>query len=281
MAFWLFPSVSSASKSEFEDSYDFIKGNLSLDQLSEKPIKASRVETISTFCHDLYLLLKGKGNIEGGDLFPDPQATVWLIALDRDYRLQGKIVFLKKDLELGITEDRWVSYLEFQNIFVAQIAGELQKKPSEKAKARADQLAFRILEQLGLRAPLEEWFIIPASESGSNEWFSLKNSADAEIKLLLTEVNKAYENRDAPALNHALIAIFDRAEELAGVHYPSTAKLSLELFNNRFPALTIAFYLYLLASVMLFVWLATKLKHIDRIAIVMALVGFACRLIVW
>ena len=274
MAFWLFPSVSRAGKSDFEASYDFIRENLSLGQFSEKPIKASRMETISTFCSDLYLLLKGKGDIKEGDLFSDSQATVWLIALDQDYRMQGKIVFLKKDLELGITDDHWVSYLEFQNILIPEIADKLQINPSEKTKARADELAFRVLEQLGLRASLEEWFIIPASESGSNEWFSLKNSADAEIKALLTQVEEAYESRDAPALNQALIAIFDRAEKLAGDNYPSTAKLSLELFNNRFPALTVTFYLYLLASVMLFVWLATKLKHIDRIAVVMALVGF-------
>jgi cytochrome c-type biogenesis protein CcsB len=274
IALWLLPSVCSASQSDYAESYNFIRENISLDEFSEKPIKANRVETIATFCNDLYLLLKGKGDISEGDLFPDKQATVWLIALDRDYRMQGKIAFLKKDPELGITEDRWVSYLEFQNILIPKITSELQKTTSDKAKARADQLAMRILEQLGMRSPLEEWFIIPPIGSVSREWFSLENTTDAELKLLLKETDKAYQNRDGAALNQTLATIFKRAEELAGGNYPSTAMLSLELLNNHFPVLTIAFFLYLLASLALFVWLATKLKYIDRLAIIMAVLGF-------
>lgn len=272
--FLMFPSSSMAGKEKFEEGYEFIKNSVDTDALIAKPIKVTRVETLGTFAGSLYLLLKDKGNPKDGDLFEDRVATTFLIALDDEYRLQAKIAFLKKDLELGIAEERWVSYLEFQNVIVPKVTGKLQTATSSNAMMRADEMAYRILEQLGMWAPLENWFIIPSDVVGKDEWFSISESGDSQIKTLFTQVKEAYERRDGPGLNKALLAIFDRAEELAGENYPSTAKLKLELLNNRFPAMTCAFYLYLVASLLLFVWLVTRLKLVDRIAVIMALVGF-------
>jgi cytochrome c-type biogenesis protein CcsB len=85
-------------------------------------------------------------------------------------------------------------------------------------------------------------------------------------------LNRAYEGGDAAAMHEAAARL---ARELAAQPgYPPASKLKLEVYLERFGVLKIGFFLYILSSLLFFVWAALGRKWLANAGAWAAFAGF-------
>lgn len=227
-------------------------------------VKAERPMPWPAFVNLRYRELKGGGKVSEGELAGGRDAAVWLAVLDDDYRARGRLIFVEGGKLPGVAADRWISLREFEEEVMPALMRVPGALDDEKVKKEANELVARAtalheLSWRGLRlvpGPAEEgWKTLDPDRPG---WEYVQ------------ALNLAYERGDPEAMNEAASRL---ARELtAQPGYPSAATLKLEVYLEKLGVLKVGFFLYILSSLLFFVWAALGRKWLADAG---AWVGFA------
>lgn len=263
----------------YRDRLAFVEKSGVETVFSEVAVKANRPMPWEVFVSHRYRLFKDGGDVKDGDLGKKPHAAVWLAILDEDYRKNGKLIFVRGGKVPGVKEDGWISLNDFEHEIMPRVVFSRTAFEDEKTAAAVRELVERAtaLHELSW----DDLLVIPPSRGRA--WGPAAHNPEAlRYAAKLTE---AYKKRDAAALRIA-------AEEFARFlvtqrNYPPRSKIKLELFAERWGILKIAFGLYLLSSLIFFVWgafrkrfLATAGFGIGAAGFVSATIGLVIRAVV-
>jgi cytochrome c-type biogenesis protein CcsB len=229
-------------------------------------VKAERPMPWPAFVNLRYRELKGDGKVGGGDLARGRDAAVWLAVLDEEYRTRGRLIFVEGGKVPGVPADRWISLGEYEDEVLPALMRVPGALEDEKVKEEASKLVARAtaLHELSWRelrlipGPAEEgWKTLGPGRPG---W----EHAEA--------LNRAYEDGDAAAMHEAAARLARELTAQAG--YPPASKLKLEVYLEKFGVLKIGFFLYLLSSLLFFVWAALGRKRLAAAGAWAAFAGF-------
>jgi cytochrome c-type biogenesis protein CcsB len=227
-------------------------------------VKAERPMPWPAFANLRYRELKGGGKVAGGDLARDHDAAIWLAVLDEEYRTRGRLIFVEGGRLPGVPEDRWVSLCECEEEILPALM--TMRAADDKAEKEAAKLVARAaaLHELSWR----ELQLVPGSAEAG--WEPLgPGSPGWEYVVAL---NRAYRDGDAAAMHEAAARLARELTAQAG--YPPAGKLKLEVYLGKFGVLKIGFFLYLLSSLLFFVWAALGRKRLAKAGAWVAFAGF-------
>jgi cytochrome c-type biogenesis protein CcsB len=236
------------------------------EAFSDVAVKAERPMPWQAFVNLRYRELKGGGKPAEGDLARDRDAAVWLAVLDDGYRMKGRLIFVEGGKLPAVSADRWISLREYEEEILPALMRGPGALDDEKAKKEVSKLVARAGALRGLS--WRELRLIPGpAEEG---WKALGPGRPgwgyAEA------LTRAYERGDAAAMNDAAAAL--GRELCAQPGYPPAAKLKLEVYLEEFGVLKIGFFLYLLSSLLFFVWAALGRKPLATAGAWVAFAGF-------
>ncbi len=226
--------------------------------------KAERPMPWPAFANLRYRGLKGRGKTREGDLGPDRDATIWLAVLDEEYRTTARLIFVEGGKLPGVPADRWISLRDFDDeimpaLMRAPMAFRDKRVEEEAGKLVARATALDGLSWRGLR-------LVPGP--AAEGWKTL--GPERPGWRYVVALNRAYVDGDAAAMREAAGRL---ARELtAQPGYPAPAKLKLEIYLEKFGVLKVGFFLYILSSLLFFLWAALGKK---RLADAGAWAGFA------
>jgi len=257
-------AVSGAS--DFGARLELVKEARLGEAFAEVAVKAERPMPWPAFAILRYGELKGGGKPAGGDLGRDRDAAIWLAVLDDEYRTTGRLVFVEGGKLPGVNADRWISLSGYEEEVMPALMRTPAALEDEKVKEAASRLVARAtaLHELsweGLRlvpGPAEEgWKTLGPGLPG---WEQVR------------ELKRAYADGDAKAMHDAGARL---ARELVGQPgYPAATKLKLEVYLEKFGVLKIGFFLYILSSLLFFVWAALGRKKLAAAGAWVAFAGF-------
>jgi cytochrome c-type biogenesis protein CcsB len=259
-------ACAASAKDDFGARLALVKEARLSDAFAEVAVKAERPMPWPAFVKLRYEELKGGGKVAEGDLARDRDAAIWLAVLDDDYRATGRLLFVEGGKLPGIPADRWISLRAYEEEILPALMrapgaldDEKTKKEVSKLVARAGALHGLAWSELRLTpGPAEEgWKTLGPGRPG---W----KYAEA--------LTRAFERGDAAAMNDAAGAL---ARELAAQPgYPAAAKLKLEIYLEKFGVLKIGFFLYILSSLLFFVWAALGRRPLATAGAWAAFAGF-------
>jgi cytochrome c-type biogenesis protein CcsB len=236
------------------------------DTIAEVAVKAERPMPWPAFANLRYRELKGGGKPAEGDLGRDRDAAIWLAILDDEYRTTGRLIFVEGGKLPGVEADRWISLRQFDEEVMPALMRTPGALDDEKVEEEANRLVARATALNGLS--LQELRLIPGpAEEG---WRNLGPERPGWEHA--RELSRAYENGDAAAMRDAAARLARELTVQPG--YPAAAKLRLEIYLERFGVLKIGFFLYILSSLLFFVWAALGRKKLAAAGAWVALAGF-------
>jgi len=233
---------------------------------SEVAVKANRPMPWPIFTAHRYQMFKGNGKIAGGDLGKDPDAAIWLAILDTEFRTQGRLIFVTGGKVPGVSENGWISLKDFENEIMPKVMFSKEAFANEETAEAVRDLVARATALHALS--WEGLLVVPgdAAAGWRPAWPEGPFAAD------INRLAEAYKKKDAAAMNSAATALARAL--ISQTNYPSRTKLRLEVYLEKFRILKIAFGLYLLSSLLLFVWAATGTRAIATAGIAAAATGF-------
>ncbi|RLC43599.1 MAG: c-type cytochrome biogenesis protein CcsB [Candidatus Coatesbacteria bacterium] len=274
IVFLLFVFFSFAfSTTDYQEGYSFLKENVDVKKLKGIPIKGDRVELWENFADYVVKVLRDGGEVKSSDIGEDPSLFLLHLSLDEEYRDKARLLYIARDEKLGIDSGRWVSLDEFESGVMLDIQNELSKMPTSAKKSIAEERARVIAYRASILKTTELgtlWLIPP--ERGI-EWDSISSSGDEELIGVLAQLESSYQDRDDGSFKEAFNCLFKRLIEYSD-RLPAW-RLTVDRLNNLFNSITVAFFLFLIASLMLFVYLPIKKKWLERTSFILAITGFA------
>ncbi|UCH78757.1 MAG: c-type cytochrome biogenesis protein CcsB [Candidatus Coatesbacteria bacterium] len=256
-----------AGGADFESRAALVEEARLSEAFAAVAVKAERPMPWPTFVDLRYREFKGDGDVAEGDLPRDPDAAIWLAILDREYRTQAKLLFLEGGKLPPVPEDRWVSLAEIEQEIMPALRHGAAGHVEEEIEAEAGELVARArslyeLSWEGLQlvpgATAEEGWgpVAPESEAGAH----------------VAALTEAYRQGEAEAMYEAASQLGATLAGQAG--YPPAAKVKLEIYLEKFALLKIAFFGYLLSSLLFFAWAAFRRKTLASAAVIVAAVAF-------
>lgn len=231
-------------------------------------VKTERPMPWSTFVNLRYREFKGGGKVAEGDLVRDRDAAIWLAVLDSEYRTEGRLLFLEGGTLPGVPEDRWVSLAEVESEIMPALRHGAAGPDEEKVEAEAAKLAARARALYELS--WEGLQLVPGA-TAEEGWGPVELESEAGTHL--TALTEAYDRGDVEGLHAAAVGL---GAALAGrVGYPSAVKLKLEIYLEKLALLKIAFFGYLLSSLLFFAWAAFGRKKLASAGVIVAAAAFA------
>jgi cytochrome c-type biogenesis protein CcsB len=230
-------------------------------------VKAERPMPWPTFVDLRYREFKGGGDVADGDLARDRDGAIWLAILDREYRLEAKLLFLEGGKIPAVPEDRWVSLAEVEREIMPALRHGAAGHEDEKVEAEAAELAARARALYELS--WEGLQLVPGA-TAEEGWGPV--GPESEAAPHLAALTEAYEQGDPGAMHAAAAQLGATLAGHAG--YPPTAKLKLEIYLEKFALLKIAFFGYLLSSLLFFAWAAFGRKTLASAGVIVAAAAF-------
>jgi len=269
---WSLGFVTAAAASAAEGPTDFpqrltLVGEAGLGDLFERvAVKTDRPMPWRTFVQNRYRILKGRGDVSKGDLGRDANAAIWLAILDSEYRRNGRLLFVEGGKVPGVADDRWLSLREFENDVMPTVVhtpesfggGDVERAVKDLV-ARAS--ALHRLSWTGL-------LVVPGARVTG--WRPL--NPESYLYRHVGKLDEAYGKRDAAAMRRAAAALAYELERQWG--YPSRAKLSLEVYFDKFAVLRVGFGLYVLSALSFFGWAAVGKRYVADVGAWLAFAGF-------
>jgi len=229
-------------------------------------VKAERPMPWPAFVNLRYRELKGGGKVSDGELARGRDVAIWLAVLDEEYRTKGRLIFVEGGKVPGVPTDRWISLRECEDEIIPAFMRTRPALADEKGEEEAGKLVARAtaLHELSWR----ELRLIPGpAEEG---WKTLGPGGPGWEDVVA--LNRAYGDGDAAAMHGAATRL---ARELtAQPGYPPAGKLKLEVYLEKFGVLKIGFFLYILSSLLFFVWAALGRKRLATAGAWAAFAGF-------
>ena len=209
-------------------------------------VKTDRPVPWRCFVRDRYRLLKGRGDVRGGDLGGDADAASWLAVLDPEYRAEGRLLYVEGGEIPGVPEDKWLTLKEFGD----DVMPEVVQNPSSFDGGKVERAVTetvgraRALNRLSWR----ELPVLPGTDVAG--WRPIGD--ESLLQRQVRDLDEAYARRDVDAMRSSAAALAAALKRQPG--YPPAAKLSLEANLERFAVLKIGFGLYALAAVLFILW---------------------------
>jgi ABC-type transport system involved in cytochrome c biogenesis permease subunit len=269
----IIPPLYSQQSGDFSGGYQFLKENIRMSDLEGIPIKGDRVELWKNYADYIVKELRDGGNIKESDIDNNPPLFLFHLAIDDDYRTKAKVLFLKKDDELGIYSDVWIALDDFESDVMGSIqrhlaSMEVSAKKS-MAEVRANDIAYRADMLKGLQ--LEGLWLIPP-ESGIT-WEAVSSSSDEDLLRAVSDLKEAYKGKDSSAFKTAFNNFHSDLLRYSG-RLPSW-RILVDKINNLIPSFTISFSLYLLSTLLLFLYMPLKRRFFNLFAVIFIIIGFA------
>ena len=236
------------------------------EAFADVAVKAERPMPWPAFANLRYRELKGGGKPAGGDLGRDSDAAIWLAVLDDEYRTTARLIFVEGGKLPGVAADRWISLRGFEE----EVMPALMRTPGALDDEKVEEEANRLVTRATALHELSwgELRLIPGpAEEG---WKTLAPGL-AGWELVL-ELKRAYAAGDAVAMHDAAARL--AGELVAQPGYPAAAKLKLEVYLEKFGVLKIGFFLYILSSLLFFIWAALGRKKLATVGVWAAFAGF-------
>ncbi len=240
--------ISTAAAARPESGGDF-RGRLALIEkarLSEAfrgvAVKADRPMPWGVFVRDRYRLLKGNGDVGGGDLGENADAAIWLAILDQDYRRNARLIYVEGGPIPGLAEDRWLSLNEFE----ADVMPAAVHHPESFGGGDVER-AVRDLVSRATALHRLSWYgllLVPGPEATG--WRAL--NPEDPLWRRVRDVDHAYALKNAGAMRRTASVLGADLKMLPG--YPARAKLALEIYLNKFALMKVGLALYVASALM-------------------------------
>jgi len=273
LLFVIVPALYSQQSGDFKGGQRFLRENVNISDIENIPVKGDRVELWKNYADYIVRQLRDGGNIKESDIYDNPSLFLLHLAIDDEYRSKAKVLFLKKDDDLGVYSSKWIALDEFESDVMAKLQSHLaQMETSAKksiAEGRAEDIAYRVELLKGLE--FEKLWLIPP-EKGIT-WESISSSSDEDLKDIALKLRQAYIDKNSLVFKKVLNNFY------AGLNKYSSRLPSWRIFidrvNNIIPSFTISFFLYLLSSLLLFLYLPLRRRFLNLFAVVFIITGFS------
>jgi len=260
--------VSPVIASDYDEKYQFIIDSGVSEEFDLLAVKSDRPMPWQVFADNSYETFKGDGGKRAdSDWFKDKVATIWLVILDDDFRSNAKLVYLDKDAVGNAELWGWYSLTELEkNVYPVLM---------EKAMDGHDEKAMEVIEGVIGRGAmvnnlqLQFLLLVPDAEGGPG-WKSAIDAGEpyaADAQRMIS----AYEAGDKEGLGKAAGSLAANLEK-APVRHP-VGIVKLEQFNHVIKPFQIAFWAYLIASLILFAWLIIRKNAVAKTAVGIVIAG--------
>jgi cytochrome c-type biogenesis protein CcsB len=235
--------------------------------LDDFAVKGTVVQLFSTYADRHITALRGRGNPADSDLLPDNTHTVLAILTDANYRENARVLYVDKNVRLGIPKGRFLSLGEFRSTLMPQL-NRIMSSDDHALMRPAMELANRaeILAGLGW----ENLLIFPPAQ-GLKWNTTAEQGAEAQSKL--AALQSAYAARDAKGYTTALGEMVTLANATNPQNSLPGFNRSLERFTATFDPTTVAFWVILLATLVYFVVVALGVRPLRLPAFILSVLG--------
>ncbi|MGQ9706496.1 MAG: c-type cytochrome biogenesis protein CcsB [bacterium] len=270
----LFISFSiSKSDSNFDIGYQFLRDNVNISRLDSILIKGDRVELWSNYAEYIIRTLKDGGDIDDSNIGDNASLFLLHLTIDDEYRKRAKVLFIKKDDDLGIYKSEWVCLDEFESDVMVRLQKHLTEMGTSAKKsiveARAEDITYRA--ELLKRLELELLWLIPP-EKGI-VWQKISTSTDDTLKELVLNLKDSYIRRDSLTFRDNFDKFTSKLNEYSN-RVPSW-KIFIEKINNIIPSFTLTFILYLISALFLFLYIPLKREFLRITSEIIIIIGFS------
>jgi cytochrome c-type biogenesis protein CcsB len=236
------------------------------DVFERVAVKADRPMPWRTFVHNRYRVLKGRGDVSGGDLGRDANAAIWLAILDSEYRRDGRLIYVEGGKVPGVVDDRWLSLREFESDVMPTVV----RTPESFAGGDVERAVKDLVDRATMLYGLSWTGLLVVPGTSVVGWRPL--NPESYHWRYVRKIDDAYAKRDAAAMGRAAAALARDLAKQPG--YPSRAKLSLEVYLEKFGVLKAGFALYVLSALFFFVWAAVGKRYAADAGAWLAFTGF-------
>lgn len=264
---------STAGAGDFEKSYQFLKERIPESSLNDLYIKGHRVQLWETFSKNLYDMLKEGGNRKEGDLFENPSYSILLLTIDEEYRKTGEIIHIKKNPLLGIEKSKWVSLQDMDEKIFPSLKNKLSIISDEREREQFIEVAEKISWRVNaVRDMSFETLWLINTKSNKEVWLSIENCEDEQPVKIYRNLIMSYQKKNGDQFEHQWNNLFSYLKE--NQHIEEEWKFTVERIYNRLPLMTITFFTYLIASVLLFFYIPLQKKNLEKLSFILIIVGF-------
>jgi cytochrome c-type biogenesis protein CcsB len=257
----------SADRAGVEQAKEFFGAVELPPALDDFVVKGTVVQLFSTYADRHITAFKGRGNPAESDLFADAERTVLALLTDPNYRENARVLYVDKNVRLGIPKGRFMSLVEFRSTLMPQLTRIVQSddhalmRPAMELAQRAEMLTGLSWENLLIFPP----------PSGL-KWNTItEQGAEAQGKLAALE--SAYAAGDAKAYSVALGELVTFANGTNPQNSLPGFNRSLERFTATFDPTTVAFWVILLATLVYFVVVALGVRSLRVPAFLLSVLG--------
>lgn len=253
-------------RTDFSERLEFV-GRAGLSEVFRGvAVKADRPMPWRTFVRDRYRLLKGRGDVRGGDLGDNADAAIWLAILDPEYRREGRLLYVEGGKIPGVADDRWLTLKEFG----ADVMPGVVRDPESFAGGEVERAVTDAVTRAKALHRLSWYDLLVIPGTAVAGWRPV--GEESLLWRRVRDLTEAYERRDAAAMRAAATALAASLKRQPG--YPASAKLSLEKYLDKFAVLKVGFGLYALSALLFVVWAILGRRRVADVGAWVAFGGF-------